>query len=218
MCLSFWISWIPMFQVPKRTQLHMGSRFKQNHVCLESLGRRVDRGLGSSLQPPTFCSVWSQRSTGGKRCWQPTKTPPGFPGPQRLSLMPTRRRWRPHTPAMVRLCLCRCWWGQARVAQLQPVSQEGTLQLRGFRRETQTGRTRFSFSIPRPVSSRGWTPPAACPHTCSFCACVWRQKLPSVQTASRGRGRMTGRLEAAKQEAGKILGTEEAAASSVHPI
>ena len=67
-----------------------GLQVQAGPLCLESLGRSVDRGLDSrDLQPPTFCSVWSRHSTGGKRCWQPTKTPPGFPGPQRLS-------WCPH--------------------------------------------------------------------------------------------------------------------------
>ena len=185
-------------------------------MCLESLGRRVDRGFdSSSLQPPTLCSL----STEG-RCEvlipaaiPPTSHLPSAPSAQHrweallaahqdptrfswstdISLMPTRQRWWPHTPAlghMVRLCPCNCWCGQEHVAQLQPMSHEGAVQLRGFRRETQT-ETVFFFSvfsglcllmvehhIPR-------VPTPAC-----SCACMWCQKLQSVQTTSRGRGKM----------------------------
>ena len=141
---------------------------------------------------PTY-PLLPQHSTGGKRCWQPTKTPPGSPDPQTFSLMPTRQRWWPHSPAlghMVRLCPCNCWCGQEHVAQLQPMSHEGAVQLRGFRRETQT-ETVFFFSVFSGLCllmAEHHIPRVPTP-ACS-CACMWCQKLQSVQTTSRGRGKM----------------------------
>lgn len=93
------------------------------------------------------------------------------------------------------------------MAQLQPMSHEGAVQLRGFRRETQIERNHFFFSVfsgPCLLTAEHHRLPhllvlvlARDAKNCGLC------KLQAV-----GEERRKGRLLAAEQDAGKILGPE----------
>ena len=83
-------------------------------------------------------------------------------------------------------------------------------------RNTNRKKPFFLLGVLRPVSSHGWTPQAPTP--AGSCACTWCQKLRSVQTASRGRGKTKRQAVSSRAGRWKDPGPWVVAASSVHSV